>query len=134
MANAPAAELIDRFVANDDLVVSEIPGPGFQSLWINPWREPYRVTDFNKPLEELMEEPGFKVRLAIAKAIDRDDLIRRALFDRGVPAFGTINPAMGFFFDDVINETSAQRFDVAEAQRLLAEAGFPGGMACRPSN
>jgi peptide/nickel transport system substrate-binding protein len=34
--NPPAAELIDRFVANPDLTVSEITGPGFQALWMNP--------------------------------------------------------------------------------------------------
>lgn len=125
--NAPAAELIDRFVANPDLVVSEITGPGFQSLWMNPHREPYMVEDFNKPLEELKQENGFKVRLAIAKAIDRETLIERALFGRGAPAFGTINPAMRFFFDTGINETSEQRFDLEAAQQLLADAGYPGG-------
>lgn len=125
--NPPAAELIDRFVANPDLVVSEIPGPGFQALWLNPWRDPFRVPDFNKPVEELKKEPGFMVRLAIAKAIDRDELIKRAAFGRGRPAFGTVNPAMRYFFDTAINETSEQRFDLAEAQRLLAEAGFPNG-------
>ncbi|MCB0160796.1 MAG: ABC transporter substrate-binding protein, partial [Caldilineaceae bacterium] len=96
--NAPAAELIDRFVANPDLVVSEITGPGFQSLWINPHRDPFKVEDFNKPVDELKQENGFKVRLAIAKAMDREDLIQRALFGRGAPGFGTINPAMRFFF------------------------------------
>ncbi|MFQ5794868.1 MAG: ABC transporter substrate-binding protein [Candidatus Bipolaricaulia bacterium] len=125
--NPPAPELIDRFVANRDLVVSQIPGPGFQALWINPWREPFVVTDFNKPVEQLKQERGFKVRLAIAKAIDRETLIERALFGRGVPAFGTINPAMRFFFDTAINETSEQRFDPEAAQQLLAEAGFPNG-------
>jgi ABC-type transport system substrate-binding protein len=124
--NAPAAELIDRFVANPDLVVSEIPGPGFQALWMNPWRDPFKVPDFNKPVEELKQEPGFMVRLAIAKAMDREDLINRAFFGRGVPAFGTINPAMRFYFDTGINDTSEQRFDPEEAQRLLADAGFPG--------
>ena len=125
--NPPAAELVDRFVANPDLVVSEITGPGFQSLWLNPHREPFLVEDFNKPVEELKAEPGFMVRLAIAKAIDRDDLIERALFGRGAPGFGTINPAMRFFFDTAINETSEQVFDAAAAQQLLADAGFPGG-------
>ena len=66
------------------------------------------------------------VRMAIAKALDRDMFIKQALFGRGVPAFGTINPAMGFYFDDSINATSEQRFDLAEAQKLLADAGFPG--------
>ncbi len=125
--NPPAAQLIDRFIANPDLVVSEIPGPGFQALWMNPWRDPFKVPDFDKPLEELKKEPGFMVRLAIAKAIDRDDLIKRALFGRGVPAFGTINPAMRYFFDTEINKTSEQRYDPEEARRLLAEAGFPNG-------
>ena len=129
--NPPAAELIDRFVANSDLVVSQIPGPGFQSLWINPWRDPFMVTDFTKSVDELKQEKGFMVRLAIAKAIDREDLIKRALFGRGVPAFGTINPAMGFFFDDAINGTSEQTFDLPAAQKLLADAGFPGGQGMR---
>ncbi|MCB1814128.1 MAG: hypothetical protein KDK04_20770, partial [Candidatus Competibacteraceae bacterium] len=96
-------------------------------IWINPWREPFKVTDFNKPLADLMEEPGFKARLAIAKALDRDLYLKRAQFGRGVPAYGTINPAMGYFFDDTLGESSNQRFDLAEAQRLLAEAGFPKG-------
>ncbi len=125
--NPVAAELVDRFVENDDLVVDVIPGPGFQSMFINPWREPFRVDNFNLSIEELLEQPGFKVRLALAKAIDREDFINRALFGRGLPAFGTINAAMGFFFDQQINETSQQRFDASEAQRLLAEAGFPNG-------
>jgi ABC-type transport system substrate-binding protein len=125
--NPPAAELIDRFVANPDLVVSQIPGPGFQSLWVNPWREPMKVTDFNKPFSELVQENGFKVRLALAKAFDRADLIKRALFGRGVPAFGSINPAMGYFYDDAIDGTSEQRFDLTEAKKLLADAGFPDG-------
>ena len=125
--NPVAPELVDRFLANPDLVVDMAPGPGFQALWINPWREPFPVPDFNKPVEELKKEKGFMVRLAIAKAIDRENFIQRALFGRGEPAFGTINPAMRFFFDTAINETSEQRFDLDEARRLLAEAGFPDG-------
>jgi ABC-type transport system substrate-binding protein len=125
--NQPAPELIDRFVANPDLVVSEITGPGYQALWMNPHRDPFRVDDFNLSVDELMQQNGHKVRLAIAKAIDRDEMIERALFGRGVPGFGTINPAMRYFFDTGINDVSAQRFDVAAAQQLLAEAGYPNG-------
>jgi len=123
--NPPAPELIDRFESNSDLVVSQVTGPGFQALWLNPWRDPFMVPDFNKPVEDLKKEKGFKVRLAIAKAIDRDDLIKRALFGRGQSAFGTVNPEMRFFFDTAINEKSEQRFDAAEAKQLLADAGFP---------
>jgi peptide/nickel transport system substrate-binding protein len=107
--------------------VSEIAGPGFQTMFINPWREPMVVPDFNKPVEELMEENGFKVRLAMAKAFDRELFIERALFGRGRPAYGSINPAMGFFFDTAINDASNQRHEIEAAQQLLADAGFPNG-------
>ncbi len=86
-----------------------------------------KVEDFNKPLEELKQESGFLVRLAIAKAVDREDYINRAAFGRGFPAFGSINPAMAYFFDTEINETSEQTYDPEAAQQLLADAGFPGG-------
>ncbi|WP_299617318.1 ABC transporter substrate-binding protein [Pelagibius sp.] len=125
--NPIAPELIDRFLANPDLVVDEKPGPGFQSLWMNPWHEHMKVTDFNKPLDELMKEKGFKVRLAIAKALDRNRYLKQAQFGRGTAAYGTINPAMGYYYDEALAETSAQSFDVKEAQRLLAEAGYPNG-------
>ncbi|MCY4020913.1 MAG: ABC transporter substrate-binding protein [Chloroflexi bacterium] len=125
--NAVAAELIDRFLGNPDLVVDEIAGNGFQSVFVNPWREPMQVDDFNPSVDELKQQNGFKVRLALAKAFDRERFIQRALFGRGVPGFGTINPAMGFYFDTAINETSEQRFDVEAAQALLADAGFPNG-------
>ncbi len=125
--NPVAPELVDRFIANPDLVVSEVPAPGFQSVWINPWHDAMKVTDFNKPLEELSQENGFKVRLAIAKALDRERYVQQAQFGRGVPAYGTINPAMGFYFDDDLADNSAQAFDAEEARRLLAEAGYPDG-------
>jgi len=138
--NPIAPELTDRFTANSDLNVSIVPGPGFQSVWLNPWREPFKVPDFNKPLDELMQEKGFMVRLAIAKALDRDLYIKQAQFGRGTPAYGSINPAMRYYYDPDIGKTSNQSFDLAAARKLLADAGFPGGkgfprlkIACTPS-
>ncbi len=138
--NPIAPELTDRFTANSDLKVSIVPGPGFQSLWLNPWRDPYKVADFNKPLDELMKEKGFMVRLAIAKAFDRDQYIKQAQFGRGTPAYGSINPAMRYYYDPDISKTSNQRFDLEAARKLLADAGYPGGegfpklkVVCTPS-
>lgn len=125
--NAPAPELVDRFEANPDLVVNTVSDPGFQGVWMNPHIDPFKVADFNKPVEELMKENGFKVRLAIAKALDRDRYIKRAWFGRGYPAFGSINPAMGFYFDENLGKDSPQRFELDVARKLLADAGFPGG-------
>jgi ABC-type transport system substrate-binding protein len=138
--NPIPTELIDRFKANPDLVTSIVPGPGFQGVFLNPWREPMKVADFSKPVDELKQEPGFMVRLAIAKAMDRERFIQQGQFGYGVPGFGTINPAMGFYYDEAIAEVSEQRFDLGAAQQLLADAGFPGGegfpklqILCTPS-
>ena len=125
--NPIAPELIDRFAANGDLVVDETPGPTFQAVWINPWHENMKVTDFNKPLEELMKEKGFMARLAIAKALDRKAYIKQAQFGRGTPAFGTVNPAQGHYFDPGLADTSNQKFDLDQAKKLFADAGFPDG-------
>ncbi|MGM0585544.1 MAG: ABC transporter substrate-binding protein [Pseudomonadota bacterium] len=125
--NPLAPELVDRFEANDQLNVDIVPAPGFQGIFVNPWREPMKVTDFSRPLEELKQEAGFKVRMALAKAIDRDEYIQKAHFGRAEAGYGTINPAMGFYYDPDIGETSEQRFELEEARRLLAEAGYPDG-------
>ncbi|SFJ11710.1 ABC transporter substrate-binding protein [Celeribacter neptunius] len=125
--NPIAPQLIDRFKANPDLVVDIKPGPGFQSVWMNPHRDPMKVTDFDKPLDELKKEPGFMVRLAMAKALDRDTYVQQASFGYALPAYGTINPAMAFYYDEGIAETSEQAFDPEGARALLAEAGYPGG-------
>ncbi|MBS0126704.1 ABC transporter substrate-binding protein [Thetidibacter halocola] len=125
--NPLPGELVDRFASNPDLVVDIKPGPGFQSVWFNPWRDAMKVESFDKPLEELKKEKGFMVRLALAKALDRDLFVTQALFGNGVPAYGTINAAMGFYFDEGLATTSEQAFDPEGAKALLAEAGYPTG-------
>jgi len=125
--NPVPAQLVDRFKKNPDLKVDIKPAPGFQSVWLNPWREFMKVTDFNKPLDELKKEKGFMVRLALAKALDRDLFVKQALFGNGVPAYGTINPAMGFYYDESIGSTSQQAYDPDGAKALMEAAGYPGG-------
>lgn len=64
-----------------------------------------------------------KVRLALAKAINREEIVESVLRDGKLPANGII-PAS--FLNLRENEDSLV-FDPAEARRLLSEAGFPGG-------
>ncbi len=125
--NPIPAQLIDRFAANPDLVVDEKPGPGFQSVWLNPWHSAMAVTDFNKPIDVLKKEKGFMVRLALAKGLDRERFIKQARFGRGVAAYGSINPAMGYYYDNSLAETSEQAFDLEQARALMAAAGYPDG-------
>ncbi len=125
--NPVPSQLIDRFKANADLSVEIMPGPGFQSVWLNPWRDPMKVTDFNKPMEELKKDKGFMVRLALAKALDRELFVKQGLFGYGVPAYGSINPAMAYYYDNDIAKTSEEAYDPEGARKLLADAGYPGG-------
>jgi peptide/nickel transport system substrate-binding protein len=126
------AELIERFQSNPEIVVDMAPRPGFYAIYMNPWVDPMRVPDFNKPLEQLLEEPGFQVRAALARALDRDRFIEIGNLGFGVPSFGSINPALGFMYDPDIGKKSKQRYQPDSARELLAKAGFPNGEGMRP--
>src|ERR671919_559897 len=113
------AELIERFQSNPEIVVDMAPRPGFYAIYMNPWREPMQVPDFNKPLEELLQEPGFQVRAALARALDRDRFIEIGNLGFGVPSFGSINPALVAMYDPAIGEKSAQRYQPDSARDRL---------------
>jgi len=77
----------------------------------------YRVNVTRPPFDNKL------VRKALALAIDREALIRNILRAGQKPATGFTPPGSGegYVAPDIL------RFDPAEARRLLAEAGFPGG-------
>lgn len=71
------------------------------------------------------QKPPFndaRVRLAFSLAIDREQLAAAVLKGRGAPAYTYVRPGTGGY--DV---GRFFRFAPAEARRLLAAAGFPGG-------
>lgn len=115
--------LFARVKANADLVVIETDDPGFENLWFNLCGEAHKREKIGK---ERLPTDDARVRLAMAKAVDRDDLIKRALFGLGVPSYGPVNRAQKQYWRD-LGESSPQRFDLAEARRLLAEAGHANG-------
>ena len=87
-----------------------------------------------------LDERGRKLRRAISIALDYEEYISIFMNGRGVPAQGPIPP--GIFGHEAgeagINpyvyewrDGRARRRPLAEARRLLAEAGYPGGVDAR---
>jgi peptide/nickel transport system substrate-binding protein/oligopeptide transport system substrate-binding protein len=68
-----------------------------------------------------------KVRLAFAKALDRESIVAKVIGPQfAIPAYSFLAP--GFPASDVNGDLkSIQAYDCPAAQKLLADAGFPGG-------
>lgn len=77
----------------------------------------YRCNVTKKPFDDK------RVRKALALAIDRESLIKNVLRAGQKPALGFTPPGCGEGYSTPL----MLKFDPAEARRLLAEAGFPGG-------
>lgn len=76
----------------------------------------YRFNVKRKPFDDV------RVRRALAMAIDRESLVKNVTLADEKPAYHVVPP-------DLVGYTARNSFkaDVAEAKRLLAEAGYPEG-------
>jgi oligopeptide transport system substrate-binding protein len=85
----------------------------------------YLVNRNVKPLDDV------RVRKALSMAIDREEIITNVLQSSDSPAFGIVSPGYVLngkdFRDDRPAYGLSANADVAGAQRLLAEAGYPNG-------
>lgn len=88
------------------------------ALRIDPWNGVYfyRFNVKRKPFDDV------RVRRALALSIDREALVKNVTLGGEQPAYHLVPP-------NVAGYTSRHRFsaDIAEAKRLLAEAGYPDG-------
>jgi oligopeptide transport system substrate-binding protein len=76
----------------------------------------YRFNVKRKPFDDV------RVRRALAMSIDRESLVKNVTLADEKPAYHVVPP-------DLVGYTARNRFkaDLAEAKRLLAEAGYPEG-------
>jgi peptide/nickel transport system substrate-binding protein/oligopeptide transport system substrate-binding protein len=74
-----------------------------------------------KPFSDL------KVRQAFAKAIDRDSIIKNVVGRQGMAAYSFLMPGFPDSNSTVLKNEDVNKYDVAAAQKLLADAGYPGG-------
>lgn len=94
------------------VTVSATNGPNWWGLWVN-----YK----NAAAPFLADK---RVRLAIAKAINRDQLVSTALFGQGTPGYGPLGPAMGSFYNP--GYSKAQAYDLSGAKKLISQADATG--------
>lgn len=74
-----------------------------------------------KPFNDL------RVRQAFAKAVDRDSIIKNVVGRMGMPAYSFLMPGFPDSNSTVLKNEDVNKYDVAAAQKLLADAGYPGG-------
>lgn len=81
----------------------------------------YRLNTTRKPLDDV------RVRRALSLAIDREALVSRVVHGAGKAAYGFTPPTGEYSTLEQTTAGMTQSEREAEARRLLAEAGFPGG-------
>ena len=74
-----------------------------------------------KPFRDL------RVRQAFAKAVDRDTIIQKVVGRQGMAAYSFLMPGFPDANSAALKEEFPNVYDVAAAQKLLADAGYPGG-------
>jgi peptide/nickel transport system substrate-binding protein len=105
---APAVG-VAQLKENGDMMVVEVAGTNWAGLTMNYGRPPW-------------DNPA--VRMAVAKGIDRDDLIAKAFFGLAQPAVGAIAPAFGFAYLPPDQMQNPQAFDKAAATAAVEENGI----------
>jgi ABC-type oligopeptide transport system substrate-binding subunit len=76
---------------------------------------------YEKPFNDL------KVRQAFAKAIDRDSIIKNVVKRQGMAAYSFLMPGFPAANSPMLAKDDVNKYDVKAAQKLLADAGYPGG-------
>ena len=102
---------VDQLRDNPDVTLVESPGTNWIGLAMNWERPPW-------------DNP--EARLAVAKAIDREDLVEKAFFGLATPGIGAIAPAFGWVYQDPDLAEAPQSFNIEEARALAEQTGIVG--------
>jgi ABC-type transport system substrate-binding protein len=76
---------------------------------------------YEKPFDDI------KVRQAFAMVIDRDSIIQNVVRRQGIAAYSFLMPGFPAANADELKNLDVNKLDVAAAQQLLADAGYPNG-------
>jgi peptide/nickel transport system substrate-binding protein len=101
-------ESVDKFKDHATIRLDSVPTPTWDAVILNNERPP-----FSDP----------RVRKALALTVDKSALVELALFGQGAPTFSPLPPSHPYFN----HELKFNPPDIAQARKLMAEAGFPNG-------
>ena len=101
-------ESIDQFKKNPNIAIDSVPTSTWDGIIMNGAHKPFNDS---------------RVRRAIALAIDKKAMVELALFGYGTPTHTMIPPGHPYYNNDV----KITGPDIAQAKKLLAEAGYPDG-------
>src|SRR5215207_8984902 len=107
---APAT-LFEQLSATPDVVVYEGPSTSWRGVVFNFSRPPWDNLD---------------ARMAVSKAMDRQQFVDQAFFGRAVGAVGAIAPAFGWAYLPPNQVENPQAFNMEEARALAEKAGLVG--------
>jgi peptide/nickel transport system substrate-binding protein len=102
---------VAQVAENPDITLVQTPGTSWLGLAMNFTRPPWDNPD---------------ARMAVAKAINRDDLIETAFFGLATPGIGAIAPAFAWAYVPPDQATTPQAFNLEEAKALAEKAGIVG--------
>ncbi len=102
---------VEQLRQNDEIVLVEVPGTNWVGLTMNQKRPPWDKVE---------------ARMAVSKAIDREDLIAKAFFGLAVPSVGAIAPAFAWAYQPPEEVENPQAFNKEEAKTLAEQAGLTG--------
>jgi peptide/nickel transport system substrate-binding protein len=96
---------------NPDVTLVEAPGTNWAGLTMNYARPPWDNLD---------------ARMAVAKAINREDVVEKAFFGLATPAIGAIAPAFAWAYLPPDQTQTPQGYDLEAAKGLAETAGIVG--------
>ncbi|MDP9357563.1 MAG: ABC transporter substrate-binding protein, partial [Chloroflexota bacterium] len=102
---------IEQLKENGDIVLVEAAGTNWYGLTMNQKRPPW---------------DKLEARMAVAKAINRQEFIDKALFGLAVPSVGPLAPAFGWVYRPPAEVDDPQAFNIDEAKTLAEQAGLSG--------
>ena len=101
-------EAVDKLKTSSVARADSVSTPTWDGVILNNDRPPFN---------------DVRVRKALALTIDKEAIVELALFGQGDPTFSPIPPSHPYFNKAL----KAGAPDIAQAKKLLAEAGFPNG-------